>query len=185
MQMRILSPRAPRQHSIASCGRAPARRSESNSRATAPGPAAAGRVLHRSSFWFDFRNAGAAFYLHDLVPQECRALEFEVRRGFLHLFFQFAQQFSHIEIATSLLNNGGRNLASAKNGMQALLYGSPNCLWRNTVLLVVIHLLCAPVFGNRDKRFHALGDLIGEEHYFTIHMARGATGGLDQRSLAP
>src|SRR4029077_6789362 len=117
MQMRILWRRAPKRRWIQSCGPAAARRSESNPRATAPGPAAAGRIFHRPSFWFDFRNAGAAFYLHDLVPQECRTLAFEITWGFLHLFFQFPQQFSPIEIAPGLLNNGGGNFATAKNGM--------------------------------------------------------------------
>src|SRR4029453_14504332 len=111
MQMRILWRRAPRLHSIQSCGPAPVKRSESNPRATAPGPAAAGRIFHWPSFWFDFRNAGTAFYLHDLVAQKGCALEFEIRGGLLHLLFQFTQQFSHIEIAAGLLNNGGRSFA--------------------------------------------------------------------------
>src|SRR5436309_243055 len=183
MQMRILWRRGPKLGSTPSSGPAAARRSESNPRATTPGSAAG--IFHRPSFWFDFRNTGAAFHLHDLIAQKGCPLEFEVRRSFLHLFFQFAQQFSHIEIAAGLLNNGRRNFATAKNGMQTLLHGAPNRLRGDAVLFVVFHLLRAPVFGNRDKRFHALGELIGEEYYFTIHMARGATGGLDQGSLAP
>jgi hypothetical protein len=36
-------------------------------RAATTGPAAAGRVSHRPSLWFDFGNTGAAFHFHDLV----------------------------------------------------------------------------------------------------------------------
>jgi hypothetical protein len=46
--------------------------------------------------------------------KSARALEFEVRRGFLHLLFQFAQQFGHVEIAAGLLNNGGGDFAPAR-----------------------------------------------------------------------
>src|SRR5439155_22415731 len=137
MQMRILWRRARKQRWIRNCGRARVKRSELNPRTAAPGPAAAGRIFHRPSFWFDFRNAGTAFYLHDLVAQKGCALEFEIRGGLLHLFFQFAQQFSHIEIAAGLLNNGRRNFATAKNGMQTLLYSAPNRLRGDAVLLVV------------------------------------------------
>src|SRR5256714_5276019 len=183
MQMRILWRRGPKLSSTRSSGPAGAWRSESISQWTAPGPAAG--IFHRPSFWFDFRDAGAAFHLHDLIAQKGCALEFEVRRSFLHLFFQFAQQFSHIEIAAGFLNNGGRNFATAKNGMQTLLHSTSNGLRGDAVLFVVFHLLGAQVFGNRDKRFHALGELIGEEHDFTIHMSRSATGGLDQKGLGP
>src|SRR5438874_2149986 len=90
MQTRILWRRGPKLSSTRSSGPATARRSESNSRATAPGPAAG--IFHRPSFWFDFRDAGAALHLHDLIAQKSCALEFEVRRSFLHFFFQFAEQ---------------------------------------------------------------------------------------------
>src|SRR5438105_14292472 len=183
MQMRILWRRGPKLSSTRSSGPATARRSESNSRATAPGPAAG--IFHRPSFWFDFRDAGAALHLHDLIAQKSCALEFEVRRSFLHFFFQFAQQFSHIEIPAGFLNNGGRNFATAKNSMQTLLHSTSNRLRGDAVLFVVFHLLGAPVFGNLGKRFHAVGDLIGEEHDFTIHMSRSATGELDQSGLTP
>src|SRR5207244_12940594 len=116
MQMRILWRREPKLSSTRSSGPATARRSESNSRATAPGSAAG--IFHRPSFWFDFRNAGAAFHLHDLIAQKSGALEFQVRRRFLHFFFQLAQQFSQIEIATGFLNNRGVNFDAAQNGIK-------------------------------------------------------------------
>src|SRR5437762_3477995 len=84
LQRQILWRRGPKLSSTRSSGPATARRSESNSRATAPGPAAG--VFHRPSFWFDFRDAGAALHLHDLIAQKSCALEFEVRRSFLHFF---------------------------------------------------------------------------------------------------
>src|SRR6266496_3947851 len=151
-----------------------------------PGTAATrvARIFHWPSFGFDFRNAGSAFYFHDLVAQKRRALEFEIRRGFLHLVFQFAQQFGHIEIAARLLNNGGRDFSPAKNGVQTFLDGAPNRLRSDAVLLVVFQLFRAPIFRNRHEPFHALGDLIGEQHYFTVHMTRGATCGLNEGSLA-
>src|SRR5262244_3188966 len=126
MKMSILLQTAPKLRSIRNFSRTPAIRSESNPRAAAPGPAAAGRIFHRSSFWFDFRNSAAAFYFHDLVAQKRCAFEFEVRRGFLHFFFQFAQQFGQVKIAAGLPNNRGGDFAPAKNGMQALLHRAPN-----------------------------------------------------------
>src|SRR5207244_11632632 len=159
MQMRILWRRGPKLSSTRSSGPATARRSESNSRATPPGPAAG--IFHRPSFWFDFRDAGAALHLLDRIAQSSCALEFEVRRSFLHFFFQFAQQFSHIEIAAGFLNNGGRNFATAKNGMQTLLHSTSNRLRGDAVLLVVFALLGAPVVAHVAKRSVELGGVMG------------------------
>src|SRR6266508_3032623 len=108
--MRILWRVDPKPRSIQNCGRAGATRSESNPRAAAPGPAAG--IFHRPTFWFDFRKSGATFYFHDLVAQQRRALEFEVRRGLLHLLLQFSQQLCYIEIAAGLLNNRSRDFDS-------------------------------------------------------------------------
>src|SRR5438045_8477662 len=99
--MRILWRHGPKLSSTPSSGPAAARRSESNPRATAPGSAAG--IFHRPSFWFDLRNTGAAFHLHNLIAQKGCPLEFEVRRSFLHLFFQFAQQLSQLEADATLL----------------------------------------------------------------------------------
>src|SRR5438045_7353930 len=46
------------------------------------------RILHRPSFRIDLRQAGAAFYFNDLVPQQGGALELQLRRGGLHFVFQ-------------------------------------------------------------------------------------------------
>src|SRR6266487_4190566 len=180
--MRILWRSTLKLHWIPSCGRAHAKRSESNPRAAPSGPAAG--IFHRPAFWFDFRKSSATLYFHDLVTQQGRALEFEVRRGLLHLLLQFSQQFGYIEIATSLLNHRCGDFASAKNGVQTLLHGASDRLRRDAMLLVVFHLFRAPVFRNRYQCFHALSHLISEEHYFTVHVARGPTSGLNERSLA-
>src|SRR4029453_7418563 len=118
--MQILWRNALKQRSTRNYGHALAKRSSSN-----PGSAATrvAGIFHWPSFGFDFRNAGSAFYFHDVVAQKRRALELEIRRGFLHRVFQFAQQFSYMEIATDLLNNGGSDFSPAKNGVQTLLDG--------------------------------------------------------------
>src|SRR5689334_12684467 len=68
--------------------------------------------------------------------------------------------------------------------MQAFLHGAANSLRRDAMLFVVLHLLAATIFRDRDQRFHASCNLIGEKHDFAIHMSRGASRRLDQRSLA-
>jgi hypothetical protein len=68
--------------------------------------------------------------------------------------------------------------------MQTFLDGAPDSLRRDAVRFVVLHLLGAPVFGNRNECFHALRYRVGEEHHFAVDMACRAAGCLDERSLA-
>src|SRR5438876_6425712 len=73
-----------------------------HARATAPGVAG---VFHRPSFRLDFGNAGAAFHFHDLIAQKCGALEFQIGRGALHLFFELSAQPRCVEITTWFAND--------------------------------------------------------------------------------
>src|SRR5205085_7422358 len=122
----------------------------------APSLRTAPRILHRPSFRIDLRQAGAAFYFHDLVAQESGALEFQIRRGVLHFLFQLAQKLREIEIAAALLNHGGRDLPAAQNRVETFLHRTPHGLRRDPVLLVVFHLLGPPIIGDRHQGLHAL-----------------------------
>ena len=68
--------------------------------------------------------------------------------------------------------------------MQTFLHRAAHRLRRDAVLLVVFHLLGPAIFRNRDQRLHALRHDVGEKNDFAVDVARGATGGLDKRSLA-
>src|SRR6266496_4204955 len=146
------------------------------------GAAASGvaRIFNRPSFRLDLGDAGPTFYFHDLIPQKCCALEFEICRGALHLVFEFTQQFGNIEIATGFLNNGGGNLAAAQNRVQTLLHGAADSLWRDSVLFVVFHLFGPAIVRDRHQRFHALGNLIGKQNDFAVYMSSRAARGLDE-----
>src|SRR5262249_15752369 len=151
-----------------------------HARATAAGVA---RVSYRSALRFVLRQAGAAFYFHDLLAQQRVPLELEICGSLLHFLLQFSQKLSQIEIAASFPNNRGLDVASAQNRMQTFLHGPPDGLRGNSVFFVVFHLLRAPVFRNRHQRFHALRDCVAKERDFTVDVARRAACGLDERSL--
>ena len=138
------------------------------------------RISHLSSLRFDFVNASTAFHFHDLVAQQSGALEFEVRGSLLHFLFKLAQQLSYVEIAAGFADYRRGDFASTQDRVQTLLHRAADRLRRDAVFLVVIHLLCAPVFGNRHQRFHALRDSVGEEHHFPVYMTRRTSGGLDE-----
>src|SRR5262249_30238624 len=108
-------------------------RSTLHARAAAAGPPAAGRVSHGSSLRFDFVDANAAFYFHDLVSQKRCALEFQIRRSLLHFLLKLAQQLRHIEIAASFADYRSSDFASAQNCVQTLLHRTSNGLRRNAV----------------------------------------------------
>ena len=112
------------------------------------------------------------------------ALEFKVGRGLLHLFFQFAQQFSEIEVAAAFLDDGGGDFSAAQDGVEAFLDGAPHGLRSDAMLFVVLHLLGPAVIGDRHQGLHTLRDGIGKENDFAVDVTRGASGGLDERRLA-
>ena len=119
-----------------------------------------------------------------MIAQKGGTLKFEISGSLLHFLFQFAQKLSQIEIAARFADNRGLDFASAKNRVQTFLHGAPDGLRGDSVFFIVIHLLFAPIFRNRNECLHALRDCVREKYDFSINVARGPTCGLDQRSLA-
>ena len=50
----------------------------------------------------------------------------------------------------------------------------------DTVFLVILHLLLAPVFGFVYESLHGVGHLIGEENHLTVDVTCGTSGGLHE-----
>ena len=119
-----------------------------------------------------------------MIAQQSGALEFQICGGSLHFIFELAQQFGDVEIAAGFLNDRRRDFTAAQNRVQTFLHRTSHGLRRDAMLLVVFHLFRAAIFRDRHERFHALGDLVGKQNHFAVDVARGAPGGLNQRSLA-
>src|ERR1043166_9863293 len=152
-----------------------------HARASSPGVAC---VFNRASFRLDLGQAGAVFYFHDLIAQERGAFELQIGGSLLHFLFKLAEQLGEIEVASGFLNDRGGDLAAAQDRVQTFLYRASHRLRCDTVLLVVLHLLGAAVFGDRHERFHALRHDVGEQNDYTIDVARGTARRLDERGLA-
>ena len=122
-----------------------------------------------------------------MVAEVGGAFELELAGGFLHLAFEFAQDFGGVVDHVVFGDEAGVDLAAFAGGfvvgMEAFLHFANHALGSDVVLGVVFFLLGAAVFGDVDEALNGVGDLVAKQNALAVEVAGGATGGLDEGGL--
>ena len=111
---------------------------------------------------FIHKAAGAGYGLIQLLRSHA---------GYNRIGYRECTFLHHIGLGFSLLTAGYQH-----RRVQGLF----NLLWRDAVLLVVLHLLVTAACGLCYGQTHALGYLIGIQYYLSVYVAGGTSGCLGE-----